>query len=109
MYEELEIEDVMDLAYVKSQDLDDLPKYLTDKHKIRKARKGKLEQIIQDAPSRKTSVSMPVVLAPAPQCPCRVFLGYRVPSDADLVERLHDKLKAEGVQVWWDKRCLPSG
>jgi len=39
----------------------------------------------------------------------QVFLGYSVASDADLVERLHDKLKAEGVQVWWDWRCLPAG
>ena len=38
-----------------------------------------------------------------------MFLGYRVASDADLVERLHDKLRAEGVYVWWDKRCLPAG
>jgi len=38
-----------------------------------------------------------------------VFLCYRVALDADLVERLHDKLKAEGVKVWWDERCLPAG
>jgi len=125
---ELEVEGVRFLAYVKSKDLDDLPKYLVDKHRIRKARKaaleqlvqdaqsqkaiarkGKLEQLVQDGPSRKTSVAMPVPLPPASQCPSRVFLGYRVASDADLVERLHDKLKAEGVQVWWDKRCLPAG
>jgi len=39
----------------------------------------------------------------------RVFLGYRVDSDADLVERLYDKLVSEGVDVWWDARCLPPG
>jgi len=38
-----------------------------------------------------------------------VFLGYRVTSDAHLVESLYYRLKAEGVQVWWDKRCLPAG
>ena len=40
---------------------------------------------------------------------CRVFIGYRVASDANLVERLYDKLKAAGVDVWWDKKCLPPG
>ena len=39
----------------------------------------------------------------------QVFLGYRVASDADLVERLYYRLKAQGVNVWWDKRCLPAG
>jgi hypothetical protein len=36
---------------------------------------------------------------------CRVFLSYRVASDADLVERLYYRLRAESVDVWWDKRC----
>jgi hypothetical protein len=40
---------------------------------------------------------------------CRVFLGYRVASDVDLVEKLYLGLKAEGVDVWWDKKCLPPG
>jgi len=40
------------------------------------------------------------------QANIRVFLGYRVASDAELVERLYDKLKAKGVNVWWDKRCI---
>jgi len=39
----------------------------------------------------------------------RVFLGYRVDADADLVERLYYQLKAAGVDVWWDKECLPGG
>ena len=39
----------------------------------------------------------------------RVFLGYRVDSDKDLVERLYDKLQARGVDVWWDVRCLTPG
>ena len=30
-------------------------------------------------------------------------------TDAGLVERLHDKLKAEGIDVWWDKKCLLPG
>jgi len=38
-----------------------------------------------------------------------VFLGYRVASYGDLVNCLYDKLKAEGVNVWWDKRCLTAG
>jgi hypothetical protein len=36
---------------------------------------------------------------------CRVFLSYRVASDADLVERRYYRLRAESVDVWWDKRC----
>jgi len=32
----------------------------------------------------------------------QVFLGYRVVLDANLVKRLYDKLKAAGVNVWWD-------
>ena len=39
----------------------------------------------------------------------KVFLSYRVKADAELVERLYDKLRAEGVDVWWDKKCLPRG
>jgi hypothetical protein len=40
---------------------------------------------------------------------CRVFLGYRVASDADLVGELYYRLKSEGVDVWWDNLCLPDG
>jgi len=32
-----------------------------------------------------------------------------VASYADLVNCLYDKLKVEGVSVWWDKRCLTAG
>jgi hypothetical protein len=32
-----------------------------------------------------------------------------VASDADLVERLYYRLRAESVDVWWDKLCLPAG
>jgi len=32
-----------------------------------------------------------------------------VASDAALVERLYYMLKAEGVEVWWDKKCLQPG
>jgi hypothetical protein len=32
-----------------------------------------------------------------------------VASDADLVERLYYRLRAESVDVWWDKLCLPPG
>ena len=46
----------------------------------------------------------------------QVFLGYRVASDADLVERLYYRLKAQGVNVWWacllgsrGSRALPTG
>ena len=30
-------------------------------------------------------------------------------SDAALVERLYYMLKAEGVEVWWDRKCLQPG
>ena len=39
----------------------------------------------------------------------RVFLGYRVDSDQDLVKRLYDKLVSKGIDVWWDVRSLPRG
>ena len=32
-----------------------------------------------------------------------VFISYRVRTDAQLAERLHDKLRLQGVSVWWDK------
>ena len=35
--------------------------------------------------------------------------GIPVKSDANLVERLHDKLKTVGVKMWWDRRCPPAG
>ena len=38
-----------------------------------------------------------------------IFLSYRVAADADLVERLHDKLSVQGLTVWWDKKCLQQG
>ena len=38
-----------------------------------------------------------------------MFLGYRVNSDQDLVERLYDKLVSKGIDVWWDVRSLPRG
>ena len=38
-----------------------------------------------------------------------VFLSYRVSADADLVEKLHDKLLGQGVAVWWDAVCLQAG
>ena len=41
--------------------------------------------------------------------PGRVFLSYRVKADAQLVERLYDKLRIRGVDVWWDAKCLPPG
>ena len=41
-------------------------------------------------------------------CEQQVLLGCWVVSDGDLVERLHDKFKAEVVKVWLDKRCLSS-
>jgi hypothetical protein len=38
-----------------------------------------------------------------------IFLSYRVGSDAELVDRLHDKLVAAGLRVWFDKKCLVGG
>jgi hypothetical protein len=32
-----------------------------------------------------------------------------VASDAELVEKLYYRLRTEGLDVWWDKRCLPRG
>jgi hypothetical protein len=31
-----------------------------------------------------------------------LFIGYRVDSEKDLVERICDKLTIQGVQFWWD-------
>jgi hypothetical protein len=39
----------------------------------------------------------------------QVFLGYRVHSEKDLVERLCDKLELKGINVWCDFRSLPGG
>jgi hypothetical protein len=47
--------------------------------------------------------------ASAPKANCRLFLSYRVNADKHLAETLHDKLRAEHVDVWWDGRCLPDG
>ena len=41
--------------------------------------------------------------------PGRLFISYRVSSDADLVERMYHQLRGIGVDVWWDKKCLPPG
>jgi len=38
-----------------------------------------------------------------------VFLSYRVAADTALCERLYDKLRARGLRVWWDRKCLPQG
>ena len=40
---------------------------------------------------------------------CDVFLSYRVSTDAALVERIYDKLRARGVSVWWDRESLEKG
>ena len=38
-----------------------------------------------------------------------LFIGYRVDSEKDLVERICDKLTIQGVQFWWDTKCLRPG
>lgn len=38
-----------------------------------------------------------------------VFLSYRVATDATTADRLHDKLSAAGVSVWYDRVCLVRG
>jgi len=38
-----------------------------------------------------------------------VFLSYRQAADQPLVERLHDKLTRDGIDVFWDVRSLPFG
>ena len=39
----------------------------------------------------------------------RLFLSYRVNADARLVEKVYYRLRSEGVDVWWDKKCLEPG
>jgi hypothetical protein len=41
-------------------------------------------------------------LGSLPKLPGRIFLSYRVDTDADLVERMYDKLSSHGIDVWWD-------
>jgi len=111
---ELGIEKVGDLAGVDRDMLDDLPNYLKDQ--IILFHKNRLLALIGLPPPACTgltpqlSVPMPAAEEAGgtsaastrhgdPPCQQQVFLGYRVASDADLVERLHDKLKAEGVKV----------
>ncbi len=38
-----------------------------------------------------------------------VFLSYRVASDSPHASLLYDLLTAEGLNVWWDKKCLLAG
>ena len=38
-----------------------------------------------------------------------VFLSYRVATDKRLVGRIYRKLRAKGVNVWWDAVCLEPG
>ena len=38
-----------------------------------------------------------------------VFISYRVASDAPLAEALDSALRARGLRVFWDKRCLQDG
>ena len=47
---------VDDLSLVKSEELGDLPKYLTEKHQIRSVKQAKLENLVQDVQSRKSPV-----------------------------------------------------
>jgi len=95
---ELGVSCVKDLALVTEQDLKELPKHITDN--LKAVHKRKLSAMIA---SRSCSAQG------APGHRCRIFLGYRVSKDADLVERIYDKLKAEGMNVWWDRRSLEPG
>ena len=111
---ELGVECVDDLAHVREQDVDELPKYIKDK--LKPVHKRKLLALIasaaQTTDSGAQSSAQVEIFGSRPHTilrKCRVFLGYRVASDADLVERLHDKLKAQGMDVWWDKCCLQAG
>ena len=38
-----------------------------------------------------------------------VFISYRVNADASTADRLHDKLKAAGLKVWYDRVSLKKG
>jgi len=112
----LGVDGVEDLSFVTIEDVDKLPGKLPDnlKDQLFGARLRKLLALLglqrpatgqQSTGGTSGGATRHADSAGQQQ----VFLGYRVASDADLVERLHDKLKAEGVNVWWDKRCLPAG
>ena len=123
MCRELGVTKVIDLADVEKEMIDDLPKYITDQ--LKPVLKKRLLKIIGPQPTSSAPATAELsgsrLLAPPASAksaslkqdvdthPQQVFLGYRVASDADLVERLHDKLKAQGVNVWWDKLSLPRG
>jgi len=109
---ELGVDSVDDLSFVTLENVDELPNDL--KVQLKGARRTKLLALLglqrpatgqQSTGGTSGGATRHADSAGQQQ----VFLGYRVASDADLVERLHDKLKAEGVNVWWDKRCLPAG
>jgi len=57
-------------------------------------------------PDLETSVTTGGVVTERKAPRCRIFLGYRVASDAELVEKLYYRLRTEGLDVRWDKRCL---
>jgi hypothetical protein len=39
----------------------------------------------------------------------RMFLSYRVRDNADVAEKMYDKLRVQSVDVWWDQKCLTPG
>ena len=126
---ELGVENRADLEHVTKEMLNNLPKYVKDK--IKPVHRKKWEQLIASQHSaaqvqrsaagggggggaeratdegsgakiRATSVEPQQEVSSSLQ----VFLGYRVSSDAGLVEQLYYRLKAHDVQVWWDVKCL---
>jgi len=120
---ELGVGCVDDLADVDKEMLEDLPKYIKDQ--LRPLQKKRLLSMFGSQPVAATPATTELRgLQPSAEAAVgphaglardgdasrrQVFLGYRVASDADLVESLYYRLKAEGVKVWWDKRCLPDG
>jgi len=77
-------------------------------------------QLLNFNPARRPA-TMPHVLAhpfftghtasrlPGDEAEFDVFLSYRVDSDSEHVEQLHNLLVAKGIKVWWDKKCLSPG
>lgn len=103
------VESRADLAFVTTHDVHALPEFI----KLKPVQKRKLLAVVGESrPMHFDAAAGSFWSSDDAYCPARqprIFLGYRVSTDAGLVERLHDKLKAKGVDVWWDRKCLERG
>lgn len=61
---------------------------------------------IRSGRSRGASAAPPML---DPSFTKHVFISYRVDSDANVADKLCDKLRAEGVKVWLDRREIRGG